>query len=75
MVELLPEVEVCGELTLHLLEDGVLGGGLGSTRQRLGRGAGERRRHARHVLDAHAERAHQLLHEVQRVGGDGRLRH
>ena len=64
------EVEVGGELTLHFLKDGVLCGGLSTTRQRLGGRAGVGGGHAVHVLDAHTKCAHQLVHEVECVRSD-----
>ena len=54
----LPEVKVGGELTLHLLEHGVLSRGLGPPCQTLARRARERLTDTRHVLNAHAERHH-----------------
>ena len=64
------EVKVGGELTLHLLKDGVLSSGLRTTSQRLGGRAGVGGGHAVHILDAHTECAHQLVHEVECVGSD-----
>ena len=64
-----------GELALQLLEDGVLGGGLGAPGQGLRGGAGEHCGDVGHVLQAHPERAHQLLDEVEGVGRDLGVRH
>lgn len=64
-----------GELALQLLEDGVLGGGLGAPGQGLGGGTGEHRGDVGHVLQAHPERAHQLLDEVEGVRRDLGVRH
>lgn len=60
----------CCELSLHLLEDGVLGCSLGPARQRLRGGAGEHGGHVGDVLQAHAEGADQLLDKVQGVRRD-----
>lgn len=64
-----------GELALQLLEDGVLSGGLRPPSQRLGGGAGEHGGDIGHVLQAHPKRAHQLLDEIESVGGDFGIRH
>ena len=64
-----------GELALQLLEDGILGGGLGAPGQGLGGGAGEHGGHVGHVLQAHPKRAHQLLDEVEGVWRDLGVRH
>lgn len=65
----------CGELSLHLLEDRVLSGGLGSAGERLRRRAGEHGGNVGDVLQPHAKSAHQLLDEVQRVRRDLGVRH
>lgn len=60
----------CGELALHLLEDGVLGSGLGSPGQGLRSSAGEHGGDVGDVLQAYPEGAHQLLHKIEGVRGD-----
>lgn len=60
----------CCKLSLHLLEDRVLGCGLGPTSKRLGSSAGEHGGNIRDVLQSDTKGADQLLDKVQRVRRD-----
>ena len=58
------KVEISGELLLHLVEDGVLGGGKGATRQVLTSGGVEGVGDGMMRVEANPERRHQLLYKV-----------
>ena len=70
------EIKVGGELRFHALENGILRSGLSATGKTLRSRAAERSvGRIGDVLDADAERGHQLFNETQRVLRYGGVRY